>query len=174
MNNHEKELEILEHIYNHDDNIRQRDLAEIVGLSLGMTNAIIKRLVTKGFLKVRKVNNRNISYVVSPEGIEAILRKSYRFFKRTIKNVVFYKEAIDDLIEDVIDRGFTGLVLVGRSDLDFIVEHLCLKKNISWVKNVESFKGGIFYLYAETYIPDEETTRMKKNTAFLQQLFVGE
>ena len=62
--------------------MHQRDLARIVGLSLGMTNAILKRLV-------KKVNNRNIQYIVSPKGINEITRRSYRYFKRTIKNVVY-------------------------------------------------------------------------------------
>ena len=62
----DKELEILENIYHSSSSVRQRDLAEIVGLSLGMTNAILKRLVKKGLLTVRKVNNRNIRYAVFP------------------------------------------------------------------------------------------------------------
>jgi DNA-binding MarR family transcriptional regulator len=69
--------------------VRQRDLAKIAGLSLGMTNAILKRLALKGLLTIKRVNNRNIHYIVTPTGIEAITRKSYRYFKRTIKNVVY-------------------------------------------------------------------------------------
>ena len=48
VNHEDKELEILENIYHSSSSVRQRDLAEIVGLSLGMTNAILKRLVKKG------------------------------------------------------------------------------------------------------------------------------
>ena len=33
-----------------------------------MTNSILKRLATKGFLTMRKVNVRNIHYLVTPEG----------------------------------------------------------------------------------------------------------
>ena len=43
--------------------VRQRDLSQqVIGMSLDMTNAILKRLVLKGYLSVRKVNNRNIAY----------------------------------------------------------------------------------------------------------------
>ena len=54
MNHPEKELKILEKIHNNEDSIRQRDLAKIAGLSLGMTNSILKRLMDKGFLTVQK------------------------------------------------------------------------------------------------------------------------
>ena len=87
--NIDKEIEILESIYHNPHRVSQRDLAQIAGLSLGMTNVILKRLAGKGLLTIKKVNNRNIRYAVSPKGIEAITRKSYRYFKPTIKNVVF-------------------------------------------------------------------------------------
>ena len=89
---HEKELTILENIYNQPGELRQRDLARIAGLSLGMTNAILKRLAVKGLLTIKRINNRNIHYIVTPSGIELITSKSYQYFKRTIKNVVYYKE----------------------------------------------------------------------------------
>ena len=87
----EKELEILSYIHSQKDTVPQRDLARVVGLSLGMTNAILKRLMEKGWLMIKKVNNRNIQYIVNPKGIEQITRRSYRYFKRTIKNVVYYQ-----------------------------------------------------------------------------------
>jgi DNA-binding MarR family transcriptional regulator len=170
VNSEEKELEILESIYNAPSSIRQRDLAEIVGLSLGMTNAILKRLVTKGWLKIRKVNNRNIRYAVSSAGVEAISRRSYRYFKRTIRNVVFYKESIDELVRSGKEQGFEGIFLKGHSDLDFIVEHSCRKHGLDYIDDFESYGGRAYTIYAESYIPDAETR--KKGTSFLQELFV--
>ena len=49
-----------------------------------MTNSILKRLATKGFLSMRKVNARNIHYLVTPEGIDLIARRSYRYLRRTV------------------------------------------------------------------------------------------
>ena len=166
----EHELEILENIYKHDkQNVHQRDLARIVGLSLGMTNAILKRLVKKGWLKIKKVNNRNIQYIVSPQGIDEISRRSYRYFKRTIKNVVYYKEAISRLIREIKGRGYKGLVLIGESDLDFIVEHYCLKYGIEWITDDRKENSPeVFHLYSESYIPDESLN----DAEFLQRLFV--
>jgi DNA-binding MarR family transcriptional regulator len=118
------ELEVLEHIAG-AQTVRQRDIARIIGVSLGMTNAILKRLARKGLITIRKVNNRNIMYAVSPAGFEEIALRSYRFLKRTIKNVVVYRETIESLVELVADQGFEEIVLIEESDLDFIVEHAC-------------------------------------------------
>lgn len=172
----ERELEILEQIYENPDHVHQRDLARIVGLSLGMTNAILKRLAQKGFLKIRKVNNRNIRYIVSPTGVEAIAHRSYRYFRRTIKNVVYYRRAIEALIRKIKDEGYDGLVLVGASDLDFIVEHACRMTGIRYIHDDREVSDRVFSLYSEHYIPDEETRSEHEEEVpvFLQDVLMTE
>jgi DNA-binding MarR family transcriptional regulator len=146
----DKELQVLRNIYRRDK-IRQRDLAAVVGMSLGMTNVIVKRLVSKGLLSVRKINNRNIMYVVSPSGIEEIAKRSYKYFKRTLKNIIYYKNSIDDLVREVKDAGFSSLSLIGSSDVDFIVEHICGKYDIAYrqQRDEEAALTGSFILYGE-------------------------
>jgi predicted transcriptional regulator len=137
----ELELDILQHIQQSPGAVRQRDLATVVGKSLGMTNAILHRLTEKGMLTVSKVNNRNISYAVTPRGMRELAGRSYRYFKRTIKNVVDYKDAIEaELCRHLQAMAATlpadhprTLVLIGKSDLDFILEHLALKYHMAWV-----------------------------------------
>jgi DNA-binding MarR family transcriptional regulator len=171
----EKEIEILERISRSKSTIRQRDLARIIGLSLGMTNSILKRLTKKGLLQIKKVNNRNIQYVVSPQGMEAIGRRSYRYFRRTIKNVVAYKEAMDELLQEIKGKGYRCLLLVGKSDLDFIVEHFCDKyrieyRNIATVSSVPTEEDGNFLLYSENI---DRTVPESEHTASLHSLLVN-
>ena len=142
MFSEDKELDILQNISESEGGVRQRDLARIIGLSLGMTNTILKRMAQKGWLMIRKVNNRNIQYVVSAQGMEAIARRSYRYFKRTVRNVVDYKEAIGHLLTAAHLAGYRELVLVGRSDLDFIVEHLCGKHHLSFRQTEAGEEAG--------------------------------
>lgn len=173
------ELEVLQSIYSQSDHVRQRDLARVIGLSLGMTNSIVKRLVQKGWLTIKKVNNRNILYAVSAEGMDQIARRSYRYFRRTVKNIVNYREAIEQFIDDLKKQGYLGIILVGQSDLDFIVEHTCLVRHIEYVKDdkkAERARQGephLFTLYSERYIPDEEEKRTRPSAAFLQEVVSG-
>jgi DNA-binding MarR family transcriptional regulator len=154
MNPSEKELEILENIYNSTEKVRQRDLAHIAGLSLGMTNSILKRLAKKGLITIKKVNNRNIQYAVSPVGMEEIAKRSYRYFRRTIKNVAYYKESIESIISQVAEEGYEQVVLIGGSDLDFIVEHLCGKYGIGYTqRKMRTDNPNWYFLYSENQTP---------------------
>ena len=125
------ELEVLKAVHARKD-VKQRDIAEIVGVSLGMTNAILKRLSQKGLVTIKRVNNRNLRYAVSPDGMDAIARRSYRYFKRTIKNVVYYRDAIETLVRQASRDGYETLTLVGESDLAFILEHFCEKYGLDY------------------------------------------
>lgn len=144
------ELEVLRHIA-HAEHVRQRDLARIIGMSLGMTNAILKRLAQKGFITMRKVNNRNIMYAVSPDGFEEIARRSYRYFKRTIKNVVVYRKTIESLVKLIAEQGFEEINLIEESDLDFIVEHACGVASVRYQRRRASAPSasGAFLLHSE-------------------------
>ena len=96
----EAELRVLEDIHRRAAAVRQRDLAHVVGLSVGMTNAIVRRLAGKGWLQIRKVNNRNVQYIVSPKGLERLARRSYRYLILKI----FQDETNCDILESWQDH----------------------------------------------------------------------
>ena len=167
----DKEAIILEHIY-YDDSLKQRELADKAGISLGMTNAILKRLIEKGWLMTKRLNSRNISYVVSPAGMEEIFKRGYRYFKRTIDDVILYKEAIEQLVTEAADAGYNNIALVGKSNLDFIVEYTCGKAGVSFKKidtNVD-LPEAVFAIYGEQYeINDKKAEKQWLRTLVLKE-----
>ncbi|MBN1413045.1 MAG: winged helix-turn-helix transcriptional regulator [Spirochaetales bacterium] len=167
----DQEILILQKIHTSRENVRQRDLARIVGKSLGMTNAILKRLVKMGLLKITKINSRTVKYMVSPSGVKAITSRGYQYLKRTIRNVVDYKDILEKLVLDVVKAGYSVIVLVGKSDLDFIIEHLCHKNRLDLVRTEtdKEMKEG-FYVYSENYKGD--CTRDAKNSISLNNLLL--
>jgi DNA-binding MarR family transcriptional regulator len=123
---HDHELDVLTQLHQ-NTGVKQRDLAQAIGLSLGMTNAILKRLAGKGFVAMRRINARNIHYLVTPEGIDLIARRSYRYLRRTVGHVVRYKERMIEILlaaaaPPPAGRGITSVHLVGQTDLEFLVE----------------------------------------------------
>lgn len=158
------ELAILENIYasqNRARLLKQRELANAAGASLGMTNAILKRLAHKGLIVVRRINSRNIQYAVTPDGVNEIARRSYRYFKRTIRNVVFYRDRIDESVSRAKLRGAQAVLLIGVSDLDFIVEHACDRHGLPFLKAVDADVASaarsprVFPVFAESASPDK-------------------
>ncbi|MBN2657983.1 MAG: winged helix-turn-helix transcriptional regulator [Spirochaetales bacterium] len=157
MKNPENELKILELISQGKDDISQRDISRIIGLSLGMTNSILRRFAEKGLITIKKVNNRNIQYALTAKGFEEIGHRSWNYFKRTIKNVVVYREAINGILKEALDNGFRDVVLVGSSDLEFIVEHECYKLGFPFrtvYEKSEDLSENSFLIFAENQVKD--------------------
>jgi hypothetical protein len=144
-------MAVLESIYHANQDIRQRDLARIVGVSLGMTNAIVRRLAQKGLLTIRKLNSRNVRYAVSSAGIEAMSRRTVDYVKRTVRNVVLYREAVGRMVRGARARGYRTVRLVGQSDIGFIVEHACAEARVSFCSGGEPlWADDCFNLFSET------------------------
>jgi len=81
---------------------------------------------------MRRINAHNVHYLVTPEGIEQISRRSYRYLRRTIGHVVRYKERLREFCREQKHAGITEIVLTGESDLAFILEWCAEKEGLSF------------------------------------------
>ncbi len=140
VNNEDAELAILESIYSSqkfDNSLTQRDLAVASGLSLGMTNALLKRFSEKGWILLKRLNTRKIQYALTPDGINEIAHRTYRYFKRTARAANLYKERIEEFVLHTKRSGVTRIVLAGASDLDFLMEYACERHGVMFVKSLD-------------------------------------
>ena len=110
--------------------LSQRSIARALGMSVGLTNAILKRLTDKGFLMMRRINHNNAHYLVTPAGVEQISRRSYLYLRRTIGHVVRYKERLREFCREQQHAGVREIVLIGESDLAFILEWCAEKEGL--------------------------------------------
>ncbi|UCF82963.1 MAG: winged helix-turn-helix transcriptional regulator [Desulfobacteraceae bacterium] len=72
-----------------DGSPSQRELSRRLGLSLGLVNAFLKRLVNKGYFKVKTMPRNRVKYFLTPKGLA---RKSNLTVKYLRYSVNFYKE----------------------------------------------------------------------------------
>jgi DNA-binding MarR family transcriptional regulator len=140
MNEHlipSKEDDIILRISQSPD-VTQRELASGAGISLGMTNIILKRLVRKGYLKMRRLSRRNIEYVLTPEGLAHYSRRSYNYLMGTISSVRGLKERISAVVTGAMEGGSKGFVVQGEGELadiaELVLRDLEKEHGISWAR----------------------------------------
>ncbi|WP_108973983.1 MarR family EPS-associated transcriptional regulator [Leptospira ryugenii] len=65
--------------------LSQREVSDLMGLSLGKTNYVINALIEKGLLKIKNFrNNKNkiaYAYLLTPQGLEEKARLTLEFFE---------------------------------------------------------------------------------------------
>jgi len=115
------EFEIIDEI-DKDLNTTQRKLSRQIGLSLGMTNIIMKRLIAKGYVKVKGLNRRNVQYLLTPRGFAEKVRKTHRYLLRTIETLKTVKEKIRDTVLEYYKKGEKNFTILGKGELADIVE----------------------------------------------------
>ena len=95
----------------------QRRLAAELGIALGLVNAYLKRCVRKGLLKMQRAPARRYAYYLTPRGFTEKSRLTIEYLSYSFD---FFREAKFDCrqtLEAARDRGFSRVVLAGRSDL---------------------------------------------------------
>lgn len=103
----------------------QRDIAKKSNMSLGMTNAVLKRFVEKGWVMMHRLSAKKVCYMVTPDGIKLVASRTYNYMQRTFRLMNEYQSAIVKKISEIKGRGFTKIVLFGQSDISFLIEYAC-------------------------------------------------
>jgi len=74
---------------NRDGSPTQRELSQRLNLSLGLINTFIKRLVKKGYFKVRTMSKNRVKYFLTPRGVAKKSRLTVEYLRYSVN---FYKE----------------------------------------------------------------------------------
>lgn len=159
----------------------QRDISCLIHLSLGLTNALLKRFAEKGWVYMKKISPKNIQYILTPEGINEFARKSVRYFENIMESVNLYKNTISDMVLQAKNNGCAQIVLMGDSELDFIIEYATHIHALAFTHNKEvsfscaSENACIFI--SEKIIPESDVHTEKNKESeyiYLHKLCIGD
>jgi len=95
----------------------QRDLARELNISLGLVNSFIKRLVKKGYFKIKHIPKNRIRYILTPQGAAEKTRLTYLYIQHSYQ---FYKSArqkLRNLFDELASEGQKRIVFYGAGDL---------------------------------------------------------
>ncbi|MBC8551881.1 MAG: winged helix-turn-helix transcriptional regulator [Candidatus Brocadiales bacterium] len=115
-----RELEILERLEN-NGHLTQRELSREVGIALGLVNHLLKKMVTKGWIKIKNIDSKKIRYLITPEGAR---EKSSLLYKRVESTIHFYLEAKRVIKDKVIHLKNEGVKDVSIYGINHISEVL--------------------------------------------------
>lgn len=105
-----------------DLNTTQRKISHQIGLSLGMTNLIIKKLIAKGYVKVKGLDRRRVQYILTPRGFAEKVRKTHRYLLRSIDTLKAVKDKIQDTVLEYYEKGERNFTILGKGELADIIE----------------------------------------------------
>ena len=134
-------LHILESV-ERDSPPSQRDLARELGISLGLVNAFVKRLVKKGYFKVTHIPKNRIRYMLTPEGAAEKTRLTYAYIQHSYKLYKNVNQKLRQMIFEMEGKGIRRIILFGASDLAEIAYLLLPESQIQVIGIVDDDKVG--------------------------------
>lgn len=112
----ERDLGLLEQI-ERDPDVTQANMAAKLGVAVGTVNWHLKRLVAKGYVKVKRAERRKLRYIITPEGIALRARLTMAFIENSM---VLYRETRAmsiNLLRKIREQGYEQVYLVGDGDI---------------------------------------------------------
>jgi len=91
----------------------QRSLAHKLNISLGLTNAILKNLMIRGWIKVKKDTGRKLLYVITPKGMTNVSSLMYKRFQETFHYYHYTKDFITKYLLQLYKEGSTTVNIYG-------------------------------------------------------------
>jgi EPS-associated MarR family transcriptional regulator len=87
--------------------VSQRELASLLGVSLGKTNFCLQALMEKGWIKVQNFkNNKNklaYTYLLTPSGIEEKAKLTVQYLRIKMQEYEVLRREIHELTKEVED-----------------------------------------------------------------------
>ena len=97
-------------------NLSQRELSNKFGIALGVTNACLKRMARRGWIRLRKIPPRRIGYYLTPKGFAEKAKLTMTFLSYNIHHYSRLKAMIGERFLEMASQGVKRVVFYGVSE----------------------------------------------------------
>ena len=125
-----RDLVLLEEIERNPDTT-QATLAARLGVAVGTVNWHLKRLIAKGYVKVKRAERRKLRYIITPEGISlragltvAYIGNSMALYRDTRQQSLRVLQAVREL-------GRSAVCIDGDSEIAEVFRLTCLEQGMA-------------------------------------------
>ena len=123
------DLTILEHI-ERDPDTTQASLAEKIGVAVGTVNWHLKRLIAKGYIKVKRLERKKLRYIITPEGIALRAHLLIDFIQSSMEMYRLVRERSQIAIEKIKESGFSASRIEGEGEIAEILRLTCMEQGL--------------------------------------------
>ena len=112
----DRELHLLEAIEN-DPDTTQASMAARLGVAVGTVNWHIKRLIEKGYVKVKRAERRKLRYIITPSGLALRARLTVAYIENSMQLYRQTRLQALQLLKAAKERGCKQVKIEGNGDI---------------------------------------------------------
>lgn len=110
-----RELELLQELEKNPI-ISQRELSHKFGIALGVTNACLKRMARRGWIRITGFNHHKIGYYLTPAGFAEKAKLTVHLISWTVQHYSALKDLIASRLLEMENKGIERIVFYGVSE----------------------------------------------------------
>jgi len=127
-----RELALLESI-EHDPDVTQASLASQLGVAVGTINWHLKRLIEKGYVKIKRAERKKLRYIITPEGIALRARLTVDYIEQQFLLYRRTRQRVNEQLEQVRAAGYHRVRIQGTGDVAEICKLTCMEQGMEIV-----------------------------------------
>jgi DNA-binding MarR family transcriptional regulator len=125
-----RELALLEQI-EYDPDVTQASLAAQLGVAVGTVNWHLKRLVSNGYIKVKRAQRRKLRYIITPEGIAFRARLTVNYIEQSMQLYRLVRARVREALVEVKRSGYNAVRIQGEGDVADICRLTCMEMGVA-------------------------------------------
>ena len=134
----ERELHLLTEV-SRDSEITQRQLAQRVGLSLGLTNVVLRNLAQKGYIRATRAGWKRWLYNLTPSGISHKVQLTVSYISRVMEDYDRVRATLAEQLNPLGLNEESSVAMIGHGEFAELV-YLGLKDHR--IEEIDVFGAG--------------------------------
>ncbi|MCK5646544.1 MAG: winged helix-turn-helix transcriptional regulator [Anaerolineales bacterium] len=131
-----RELGLLEEI-ERDPDTTQASMADRLGVAVGTVNWHVKRLIAKGYVKVKRAERRKLRYIITPEGIAERAKLTVAYIENSMHLYRQTRQQAVQVLQQARERGFNQVMIQGDGDIADVCRLTSIEQGMSVVESGE-------------------------------------
>lgn len=100
-----------------DGTSSQRELSQRLNISVGLVNTFLKRLVNKGYFKVKTMPRNRLKYFLTPEGLARKSRLTAEYLRYSINFYRDIKELLLSKFDEMESKNMKRVLFLGAGEV---------------------------------------------------------
>ncbi|MCJ7694151.1 MAG: winged helix-turn-helix transcriptional regulator [Anaerolineaceae bacterium] len=152
---HFRDMDLLSQI-EQDPDISQASLAQELGVAVGTINWHLKRLIEKGYVKVKRAQRKKLRYIITPEGLALRARLTIDFVKNSFVLYRRIREMVIGILGELKMRGYSQVTIEGEGEIADVCRLTCMEQGVTVSFSLEAPSIIIDGLKVHLIFPEEK------------------
>lgn len=113
-----------------DSLVTQASLSERLDIAVGSVNWYIKRLITRGWVKVSHLDRTRLKYDLTPTGMKVFTQRAMLYARDSLKVYGDYRQKAKTLVLELKKAGIQQVYLDGEDEVIDILRLTCIEAGL--------------------------------------------